>query len=172
MAAETLEELLDFEGNIEAAAVAFLTDAISDTLITRQLDLDVFTLPRIGVQFELSEALDPADNKSATDGTLAYRKFTGTLMIAIASDSTQAGSDTAHRLLRAKVRKELMISADNWTTLVDSERILPFYDISYMRPAAHLYQTDGDVYQTEMRYQIHFAIRSDAWPEPEEDNED
>lgn len=161
MAADNWEELLDFEGNIEAAAVGFIGDVLDGVLVTRMYDQDVYSLPRVGVAFELSEALDPPDGFDDDDNTpgLIYRKHVGLLSVSIFTDATQAGSDDTHRTIRAKVRNELLLTRSNFDATT-----LPLYNTLYLRPSAHIYQSDGDLVQTTIQYTMHFSIRDDAWP--------
>jgi len=118
MAAPDLETLLDFETNIESAAETFLA---TDTGLTAgsifvSLDEDDLVLPRLGVMFELGEGLDPPTQKSASDATLAYSEYTGTLTVRIVTGASLDGANVDHRSYRSKVRKSLLINAANFST--------------------------------------------------------
>lgn len=166
MPAPNLETLLDFETNVESAAKTFLaTDTgLSASSIFSTLDQDSFVAPRIGVQFELGEALDPPDQKTLTDTELEYRKYTGTLSIEVVSDGSINDSQIAHRQLRAKVRASLLLNAENFTTLVNGESILPYYDVNYLRPTGTTIDADGDLLISTLEYEMNLVIRNDAFP--------
>lgn len=166
MTAPNLETLLDFETNVESAAKTFMaTDTgLSASSVFAMLDQDSFVSPRIEIQFELGEALDPTDIKIPTEAELEYRKYTGTLSINVVSDGSIDDSQIAHRQLRAKVRSSLLLNAQNFTTLVDGERILPYYDVNYLRPTGTTIDADGDILVSTLEYEMNLVIRSDAFP--------
>lgn len=119
MAAPNLRTLLDFETNIEDAAKTFLaTDTgLAASSVFASLDQDDLVLPRVSVALELGEALDPVDPKTTGSSEFEYRKYTGTLIVVVASDGSTDGSQTAHRNHRADVRKSLLLNSDNFTTI-------------------------------------------------------
>lgn len=121
MAAPDLETLLDFETNVENAAQMFLaTDTgLSTSSINLTLDQDELELPRLEVRFDMGEAIDPPDPTTTSSGDLEYRKYSGTLNVIVMTRATEDGSETSHRIYRAKVRKSLLLNADNFTTLPD-----------------------------------------------------
>lgn len=168
MAAPDLETLLDFETNIEDAAKTFLeTDTgLTATSIFASLDQDDFVNPRLEVMFELGEASDPPDKIKNGTTDIEYRKYSGVLTVRVISDKAVSGTTAFHRTTRAKVRASLLLNADNFTTLDDGgpATILPYYDIKYMRPTGTTFSVDGDLAVSDLTYQLHFAIRNDAWP--------
>lgn len=121
MAAPNLRTLLDFETNVEGAAKTFLaTDTgLSASSVFASIDQDDLVLPRVSVALELGEALDPVDPKTTGSTEFEYRKFTGSLIVIVASDGSTDGSQTAHRNIRADVRKSLLLNSDNFTTVPD-----------------------------------------------------
>jgi hypothetical protein len=170
MAAPDLETLLDFETNIEDAAKTFLeTDTgLTATSIFASLDQDDFVSPRLEVMLGLGEASDPPDVKGNGTGELEYRKYSGNFMVRVISDKSVNGTTAFHRTTRAKVRASLLLNADNFTTLDGGgpATILPYYDVKYLRPTGTTFSADSDLAISELAYQMHFAIRNDAWPSP------
>lgn len=169
MAAPDLETLLDFETNVENAAQIFLsTDTgLSTSSINLTLDQDDLVLPRIEVKFELGEALDPTDPKTTGSAELEYRKYTGTLNVIVMTRASKNGTDVNHRSYRAKVRKSLLLNANNFTTLDDGgpATILPYYDVNYLRPIGTDYTVDGNIAISALTFAMNLCIRNDAWPE-------
>lgn len=168
MAAPDLETLLDFETNVESAAETFLATAtgLSAGSIAVTLEQDDLVLPRLGVAFELGEALDPPDAKETGSSELEYRKYTGTLTVMVMTRATRDGSGADHRSYRAKVRAALLLNADNFTTLdgAGPATILPFYDVNYLRPTGTTLEIDGKLAVSTLTYQMNLNIRNDAWP--------
>lgn len=173
MSTPDLETLLDFETNLEMAAQAFLSDAlgVGVTMIYRSLEQEDFEIPRVHVNIELGEGLDPPGKRSDLEGKLGYVKYSATLNISIVSEGTLSGSQVQHRSLRAKARAALEIAATNWDMIVSGESVLPYYEINYMRPTGTTYEADGDLIVSDLTYQIFFSIKNDAWPQGEEEEE-
>lgn len=172
MAAPDLETLFDFETNIELAAQSFLGSALGVSVgIFRSLEQDEFLLPRVHVNLELGEALDPPGERSDIAGRLGYVKYAATLVVVIASDGTAASSEVEHRSLRSKARASLEIAATNWDMEVSGDPVLPYYEVNYMRPAGTLYDADGDILTSELSYQLFLSIKDDAWPVEDEGGE-
>lgn len=171
MAAQNLEELFDFETNFELAAQSFIEQEldIPVSMIYRTLEDDDFEFPRIHVQFEVGEALDPPGERFDGVAPLAYVKYGATMTLRIVSDATQVNSELAHRSNRAKLRAAMEIGASNFTTTINGEPILPYYEVNYLRPTGSTTEAEGDAIESTLTYQIFFSIKADAWPEEEEE---
>lgn len=173
MAAPDLEALFDFETNFELAAQSFIEAdlGVPVSIIYRTLEQDEFDFPRIHVQFEVGEALDPPVKRQDGVAELAYGKYQGTMTLTIVSDGTDSGSEIEHRSNRAKLRAAMEIGADNFTSEINGSPILPYYEVNYLRPTGTILEVDGESIQSTLSYSIFFSIRDDAWPEPEPEPE-
>lgn len=165
MPAPNLETLLDFETNVESAAKIFLAadTGLNASSVFATLDQSTFVTPRLVVSFELSEAVDPPDLKAAESPELEYHKYAGVLTVQVISDGAVNGSMTAHRQLRGKVRASLLLNAENFTKDVSGERVLPYYDVNYLRPTGTTIDAEDDILVSTLEYQMNLVIRNDAW---------
>lgn len=162
-----LTTLLDFETNVETAAKLFLATAtgLETTSLYATLDQDNLVLPRISVAFESAGAIDPVDVKNTESDQFEYRKYEGKISIQVVSDASINNSQTEHRTIRAKIRAAMLLNAENWTAVDDlNNKILPYYDVNYMRPAGTQYVVEGDLAISILEYKINLTIRNDQFP--------
>jgi hypothetical protein len=166
MPAPDFTTLLDFETNIETAATTFLaTDTgLSASSLFATLDQDSFVVPRLEVMFESGEGIDPPTQQTTNSSQVEYMQNRGVLSIRVVSDASVTGTETTHRQLRAKIRRSMLLNADNFTTPSGDSTILPYYAIQYMRPTGTSYEVDGDLAVSTLTYEIIFSIKKDAFP--------
>lgn len=167
MPAPDLDTLLDFETNIENAAVSFL-NAATGVDVYQSLGQGKFVTPRIEVHMSIGEADDPPDPKwidssrfTPTSPECEYRKYNGSFVVRIITDASVDGNtDTPaiHRQIRSQVRAALLLNATSWDSL-------QYYAIKYLRPVSASYSIDDDLAVSELEYQMRFVIKDDAWPE-------
>jgi len=170
--APDLRTLLDFETNIEAKAKLVLVSAldVQASAVFATGDQDDLIFPSVGVRLDIEEALDPYDiarTEEPVNNDLEYRKFRATMQVRITTDASVNGTETEHRRLRALARAALLRNAGGFSDLL-------YYDIKYIRPTQTDFTSDGDAHISTLSYEIHFAIRGDAWPfeaEPDEPEE-
>lgn len=152
---------LDLETNFEDAAKIFLETAtgLSASSLYASLDQDTFVSPRLSIRAEIGGAQDPP---TAVNGNvLEYTQYELSLSISIISDASIDGTQTNHRSYREKVREAMLLNADNWTTLdSNGDRILPFYEVKYMRPSGTDFEIDGDLAISTLTYEIKFTIKT------------
>lgn len=166
MPAPDFTTLLDFETNIETAATTFLeTDTgLTASSLFATLDQDTFVVPRLEVMFETGEGIEPATVQSTNSSQVEYMQNRGVLSIRVVSDASVADTQATHRQLRAKVRRSMLLNAENFTTPSGDSTILPYYAIQYMRPTGTTYEVDGDLAVSTITYEIIFSIKKDAFP--------
>jgi len=173
MAAPDLEALFDFETNFELAAQSFIESElnVSTSMLYRSLEQDDYILPRIRIRLNLGEALDPPGKRFDDLGNLAYVKYSAEIEFTVQTDATEAASEVEHRSLRAKLRAAMEIEALNFSKTIDGEPILPYYQVTYIRPTGTETDTDGDIIESVLTYQMFFNIKDDAWPEDDEEED-
>lgn len=169
MAAASLAELFDFEGQFEAAGQAVLQAAGVVAFVTQSRD----QLPLIhtGVDFTTESALDqltflPLAPGQTTPQEQEYFRYTGTLELRAEVPRDTARSPTADvpsflAQLRGMIRAAFMRS--QWP-FQDSN--LPYYRVSDIRPTGTIDGFD-QVRNTDsvaLRFQVTFAIQPTAWP--------
>ena len=159
MAATDLDDLNNWEYHWETAAVTFLNDA-TGVDVYRTVIEDDLELPRIEIQFEVEDALEPAAprNGGTSASTIDYRAFNANFQVRIATDNATGGA-SSHAGYRSKIRTALMRSASNWNSTN-----LEYYDLKNIRLTSVVYDAEGDINVTQMNYAIVWEIRNDAWP--------
>jgi len=127
-------EVYNFEQNIEKAVKTFLSTSIPEEIIFTTLQLNTISTPRVSISCEVGEALDPPDLVNQQSSELIYRKYTASLSIQIATDSSidpvsSGGSsfennDLSHALTRSKIRSAMRLNQQNWTTSSNEYTVL------------------------------------------------
>lgn len=103
--------------------------------------------------------------KNTESDQFEYRKYEGKISIQVVSDASINNSQTEHRTIRAKIRAAMLLNAENWTAVDDlNNKILPYYDVNYMRPAGTQYVVEGDLAISILEYKINLTIRNDQFP--------
>jgi len=160
MAASSIEDLLNFEGHFETAAVTFLNTETGIDVFETVTETDL-TTPRLEVRFEMDESEDFTSLREggAAPTTEDFTDYMGAFIVRVITDNAVGGQATNHATYRAKCRKILLYSGTNWDGTT-----LPYYDLKWLRPGACSYLADEDFNITEMVWNVKFAIRDDAWP--------
>tara|TARA_R110002153_G_scaffold108403_1_gene248728 strand:- start:3260 stop:4090 length:831 start_codon:yes stop_codon:yes gene_type:complete len=122
MSLEYLDDIYNFEGNIEACIAQFLENELSSSVdVATTVTDDILTLPRVSVSLESGGAIDPADIAHTSSNLFEYRKYNGVVSLVVASDASSDNSDEDtlenHKLLRSQVRKQMRLNATNWNVL-------------------------------------------------------
>lgn len=159
MAASSIADLYTFEEHIEAASATFLNTATGLTVYRANSSAN-FTTPRIAVECEMADAMEPAAqrNGGASPTTLEYVAFNATFNINILTDNT-VGQSSDMVTYVGQCREAMARSAANWDNTT-----LPYYDVKELRPANSSQDSDGDLNETILSYSLIFEIRDDAWP--------
>lgn len=159
MPAANMETLLDFETQIEAAAVSIL-EAATGLGCFGTLGMDALTMPRLEVQSRLNEAVDPPTQRDggASPATIDYTAYYSALQVRVITDNTQ-GQSANHALIRGKIRAAFLQSASNFDGIT-----LPFLAMKYFRPTGTQSEADQDFNISTLDYELRFTIRADAWP--------
>ena len=162
MSAPDFTTLLDFETNFETAAKTFLaTDTgLPTSSLYANLDQDYFTNPRLEIEFVVGEAADPPTPQTVNSSRVEYMQYTGTLNIHVVSDASVDGTHVMHRQLRAKIRRSLLLNAQNFTT----PTVLPYYEVNYLRPSGTTFGLEKELATTTLSFEVKFAIKTDAFP--------
>lgn len=169
MAATSLAELYDFEGQFEGAAQNILAAAEIVSFISQQKK----QLPLIntGVAFEVGPALNqltflPLASGQTNPVEQEYFRYTGTLdlRVEVARDTARSPStavDTFLAQIRGMIRGLFMRS--QWP-FQDSN--LPYYRVSDIIPAGTVtgYDSVRNTDAVNLRFTITFAIQPTAWP--------
>lgn len=158
MPAPNLTTLLDFEGQIESAAVTFLEAGLG-FVVARELGDSTLVTPRATVQFQYGGPPDNLDEKATSETEMEYRIISGVVIVQIVTDSSAGQTISQHSEYRAKVREMLLRNATNWNA-----SNLSYYELKYLRPSFTAYATEGDFHITALSYEAKFSIKSDAWP--------
>jgi hypothetical protein len=159
MPAVSMPVLMDFEQQIETAAITIVGDATGvDCFGT--LGIATLTMPRIEIESRIGEAVDPPIERGggADETAIDYTAFDSTLTVRIITDNTQSQS-ADHGLIRGQVRAVLMQSQPNFNSTT-----LPFLAMKYIRPVATSTEVDGDFNISSLDFNLKFTIRADAWP--------
>ena len=157
-AAPSLQVLYNFESQFETVAENTIDGEISGYSLYNSAASTDMVVPRVEINFELGEAEDPEyfnDN-----GSLFFPNYVGFLVFRIIDDiSGSENRKTAHQEARAVIRS--LHEPYNF----DNDG-LAYYNVSYIRAAGTEIVTDGDFLISELRFQLRFAINSDAFPTP------
>ena len=154
----TLLELYQFEKHFEDAAETFLESATGWQVFKSASD-ESFITPRVEIEFQLGEAVEPVDAPIANNLT-EFRKYDAAFVARIITDPTDPTQDRdAHFAAVGKVRVALMRSASNWDAST-----LPLYGLKYIRPVDSQRSAVGDFQLTALTYEIRFAVKENAWP--------
>lgn len=163
MPASSLVELLNFEGNVEAAFKSWL----SDKLIELEVSQDWETLPDdfTAASFELGATTEHAYEISA--GTWEYDQYDCNLAITIQTrrhgeeESGTTAVSSRHQELVATIRTWLAVSNAKGSAL---ETYLNYYEFQFLRPAQTNYSQEGDFDITVLNFTGQISILPSAWP--------
>tara|TARA_R100000808_G_C2142357_1_gene150138 strand:- start:539 stop:1024 length:486 start_codon:yes stop_codon:yes gene_type:complete len=160
MAAPDIPTIYDFEGAFETLAKTFLQDALTPTVtVNTTFSQDNLDTPRIDLRFEVGEAqpetLPFANVAGDTEEHVAY----SAILVADVVTDNEFDTQATHRSLRAQVRDIFRRNGSNWTTAS-----LPYHEFRHIRPSGTGYSTDGNLQSSELRFDLTFNIRSDAFP--------
>ena len=159
-------DLFDFEGNLQAAFVAYLT-AQGFTIATSN-DPDRLSQDFIAVQVSILGLQDEHMVQRPYGGNMEYDHYSYSCAITIHTDRTEDATPSAefaryHQQQVAKLRAALSIlSAYDKGGL---NKHVNFYTINRLMPAATEYEADGMGYDsTTLNYNGDFAIKQSALP--------
>ena len=169
VAASSLAELFDFEGQFEKAAQAILQTSGVNAYVTQSRQ----QLPLIntGIDFNVSAAIDqltflPLAPGQTTPTEQEYFRYDGTLelTVEVPRDTARSPSTAAVSFLaqsRALIRAAFMRS--QWP-FQDSN--LPYYRVSNIMPSGTIdgFDQTRNVDSSILRFTITFAIQPTAWP--------
>lgn len=167
--APTVEALLDFEGQVQAAVKSVLSAGglMPHELMDESIKGDRATW----IHLQLGDAISAEGPKfvETPSGELEWGAYNATLRIGVITtrDSELTAREIAsvrgmHRAWIAKVRKEMMLDVSN----PFDETNLPWLSVHWLRPLATQFAVDDDrkTDETTLSWEMKFRIRPEAWP--------
>ena len=160
MAAPDIPTIYDFEGTFETLAKTFLESTLTPTVtVNTTFSQDNLDSPRIDLRFEVGEALDDTAAFSNVSGDTEEHVAYNAVLVAEVVTDNEFDTQETHRTLRAQVRDIFRRNGANWA--VGS---LPYHEFRHIRPTGATYMTEGNLQTTELRFDLTFNIKSDAFP--------
>lgn len=163
MAATTLEELWNIEGNVEDAFKSWLADKSIELQVSEsELTLDD---NYIATEFELGATTQHVNPAIGDAGE--YDQFECTVSVIVRTrrhgeeDSQTAAISNRHQELVGHVRKWLSVSQARGSAL---ETYMNYYRLDFLRPGATAYNQEADFTETVLSYNGQISILTTSWP--------
>ena len=163
MAASSLTELLNFEGNIEEAFRLWFASKTIELQISQ--GQDTLADSRIGVSFSVGEATEHAYEVSS--GVYEYDQFACSIEFEIQTRRhEEEGSQTAavnsrHQEVVSLIRTWTNVSKARGSAL---ETYLAYYEFQFLTPKTAAYSSDDGFDVTTLNFDGQFSILTAAWP--------